>query len=114
MHALFRFLVAVGFCCSGRLHAGPAPTPHPTNRVFLASVGRGSTRIFAVGTARVSTWAELQVAVTVLPAGTELYWDTGCIMYRSVPLQGPEPSVEEVRAFCASRSVAFTHVVSGY
>ena len=71
------------------------------------------TYTFTVNGVSCTTLDELKRAVTKLPAGSKLTWETGCLMFFEVPM-GPVPRMKmsDFTAFCAEHGVTFydTHI----
>lgn len=57
-----------------------------------------------------ATLNDLKRAVALLPPDSKLAWDTGCILFRDIPV-GPEPrmKMKEFKAFCAEHKVTFRY-----
>ena len=58
--------------------------------------------------------SEFQRYVSALPPGSVLAWDSGCIRYDVIPLNGPETTTAAFQAFCKERGIDFKYKVSGY
>ena len=92
------------------------------SRVVVKSLGRNladaasaqqrplaRAQIFEFAGKRIETTEDFKAAVLTLPRGTELFWDSGCIMYRALPVAGPRATIVELQQFCAEHGVRFVH-----
>jgi hypothetical protein len=122
-----KFLLII-FCLfavfSARAVESPDAYSGSTNRVILRKLGKNKDVpdaknvsgpcIFELAGKRVATLEELKRAIATLPRGTEVYWDSGCIDYNELPIQGPKTTIAEFKVYCAAHGVTFTHVVTGF
>jgi hypothetical protein len=69
--------------------------------------------VFDIGGKPVKTITEFKEAIAALPPGTEVTWDSGCIIYTTLPVSGPSTTIKALQQFCTAHGVTFSHV-SGY
>jgi hypothetical protein len=109
---------------SARAAEAPDASSGSTNRVILHKLGKNKDVpdakniagpcVFELAGKRVATLEELKRAIATLPRGTEVYWDSGCIDYDTLPIQGPKTTIAEFKVYCAANGITFTHVVTGF
>ena len=63
---------------------------------------------FTINGVPCSTLDDLKRAITLLPSGSRLSWETGCFLFFDIPV-GSEPrmKMKEFQAFCAEHNVTF-------
>ena len=70
--------------------------------------------IFDIGGKRVKTVGEFREAILALPPGTEVTWDSGCLVFKTLPVSGPTTTIKALQEFSSDHGVTFLYRVSGY
>ena len=102
------------------LPSAPASEQPAESRIMMRMLRKDATsqerprpRIFELAGKRIETVEDFKAAVLALPRGTELVWDSGCLIFETLPVAGPQATLAELQQFCAAHGVVFTYGPSG-
>jgi len=101
------FLVWIFFGFATSLPALPEPPPEATLTMRLKGTSPGY--YFLVNGKEFHDTDSLKEFVAKLAAGSVLEWNSGCILFKKLPVGGPEVSVAAFRKFCAEHGVDFRY-----
>ena len=105
-----RFLSPVLFLAFFSIASAEPPSVAQKHEVHTHRNTSWSDLTFVIDRTEIRDTDALKVFVTKLPTGATLHWDSGCFMYKTLPLHGPTVKLSEFRAFCTERGVKFVFV----
>ena len=102
------------------LASAPASEQGANSPIVMRMIGRGADsperprpRIFELAGNRIETVENFKAAVRTLPRGTEIVWDSGCLIFETLPVAGPQATLAELQQFAAAHGVTFRYGPSG-
>jgi len=69
---------------------------------------------FQVGTQRFGSLEDFKAFVAGLRPGSVVYWSSGCLRYKVIPLAHSQMSIEDFKAYCSQHGVEFQYHFSVY
>jgi hypothetical protein len=102
------------------LPSAPASEQTPESRIVMKTIGKDAasqerprSRIFELAGKRIETLEDFKAAVRTLPRGTEIVWDSSCLIFERLPVAGPRATILELQQFCAANGITFKYSCGG-
>ncbi|MCC6821487.1 MAG: hypothetical protein IT579_12205 [Verrucomicrobia subdivision 3 bacterium] len=92
-------------------------TPPPTHIVWsIRADGEHiyGRRIFQIGKQRFTALQEFKAFIQSLPPGSIVAWNTGCILYETIPLLHSDMTIHTFKDYCQDYGVEFRYICGGF